>query len=252
MQPGSTGSRVQPGSTGSRRHSRAAGQGARRPPDVILPSARASVARRSRRRRQVALAGLGAVLCWLAVVIAGSAAAPQSLDGVVTFRPPVPAPLHVRDPFRSPPAPWAAGHRGVDLAADAGTPLLAPAAGVVTFAGEIAGRGVVVVTHPGGLRSSLEPAVATVPVGTAVAAGDPVATLAGTGSHCAPASCVHWGVRRGSVYLNPMGVLGAPGPIVLLSDGPLDSSAGPDEASQAAQPARGAVQTGAAMRHARR
>jgi len=173
--------------------------------------------RDDRRRRTAALAGLGAVLCWLVVVVTGSAAAPQSGGDEVVFRPPVPGPVTVVHAFLAPPEPWSAGHRGVDLAADAGDALVAPAAGVVTFAGEVAGRGVVTVTHPDGLRSSLEPVVATVAVGTVVAVGDPLGTLAPNGSHCAPASCLHWGVRRGTTYLDPMGVLGSPGPIVLLS-----------------------------------
>ncbi|MGY4646032.1 peptidoglycan DD-metalloendopeptidase family protein [Cellulomonas sp. URHB0016] len=167
------------------------------------------------------------MLGWVVAVVAGSAAAPQSADEVVTFRPPVAGPLRVTHPFLAPPEPWSAGHRGVDLASDVGTPLVSPAAGIVTFVGEVAGRGVVTVTHPGGLRSSLEPVVPTVAVGAAVAAGDTLGTLAGNGSHCAPASCVHWGVRRGTTYLDPLGTLGAPGPIVLLSERPPSGGAGP-------------------------
>jgi murein DD-endopeptidase MepM/ murein hydrolase activator NlpD len=172
----------------------------------------------------VALAGLVVVLGWLAVTVAGSAAAPQAADGAVTFRPPVPGPLHVLHPFVAPPQPWSAGHRGVDLAADAGAALVAPAGGVVTFAGEVVGRGVVTITHPGGLRSSLEPVVATVAVGDVVGAGDVVGSVGGTGSHCAAAACVHWGVRRGTTYLDPLGTLGSPGPVVLLQDARVDTS----------------------------
>ncbi|WP_425954492.1 peptidoglycan DD-metalloendopeptidase family protein [Xylanimonas sp. McL0601] len=124
--------------------------------------------------------------------------------------------------FDPPAHEWEAGHRGVDLRAPAGAVVVAPGAGVVTFAGKVAGKPVVVVTHSDGLRSSLEPVEATVAAGTAVREGDPVGTLtvapdSGANSgHCAPDDCVHWGVRRGEAYLDPLVLLGAATPIVLL------------------------------------
>ncbi|WP_239078645.1 peptidoglycan DD-metalloendopeptidase family protein [Cellulomonas marina] len=110
-------------------------------------------------------------------------------------------------PFVRPPQPWAAGHRGLDVRADPGTVVRAPATGTVGFAGVVAGRAVVVVRHDGGLRSTLEPVTATVPIGTVVEVGDEVGTVAGTvttagASHCAD-RCVHWGVREGDRYLDP-------------------------------------------------
>ncbi|MFD7309842.1 murein hydrolase activator EnvC family protein [Promicromonospora sp. NPDC059942] len=140
-------------------------------------------------------------------------------------------PAGVERLFDPPAEEWGAGHRGVDLAAAAGARVLSPGPGVVTFAGQVARRGVVVVTHPDGLRSSLEPVAASVPVGTAVAAGTAVGVVeagadepgAGatdpgtTQNHCAPRSCVHWGVRRGERYIDPLSLLDRP-PIVLLPD----------------------------------
>jgi len=99
---------------------------------------------------------------------------------------------------------------------------VAPEAGVVTFTGTVVDRGVVVVLHDGGLRTSLEPVDATVAEGTRVARGGVVGTVQGPGGtppgagHCLPASCVHWGVRRGEVYLDPLTLLGPREPIVLL------------------------------------
>ena len=46
------------------------------------------------------------------------------------------------------------GHWGLDLAADPGTPVRVIAAGVVTFAGDVAGRYTVTVYHGGGVRTS--------------------------------------------------------------------------------------------------
>ncbi|MFF2267597.1 M23 family metallopeptidase [Cellulosimicrobium cellulans] len=131
-----------------------------------------------------------------------------------------PETLGVLAPFDPPRQNWLPGHRGVDLAAAAGEPVLAPAAGVVTFTGPVAGRDVVVVTHDDGLRTSLEPVTGTVPRGTRVAEGHVVGTVQGSdggavASHCAVA-CVHWGVRRGERYVDPLALLGARPPIVLL------------------------------------
>lgn len=153
-----------------------------------------------------------------------SAVGPAGVEPVVAARDhwvrPVPGALV--HPFAPPPQDWLAGHRGVDLAATRGEPVTSPGAGVVTFAGSVGGKPLVVVTHDGGLRSTLEPVQASVPRGTAVPAGAVVGSLAaapGTADnpgHCAPADCLHWGVRRGERYLDPMVLLGLAGPIVLL------------------------------------
>ncbi|ROS28097.1 M23 family metallopeptidase [Cellulomonas sp. PhB150] len=136
---------------------------------------------------------------------------------------PVPGRADVLRRFERPPAPWAAGHRGVDLAAVVGGDVLAPGDGVVTFAGRVAGRPLVTVALAGGLRSSVEPVVPDVAAGDRVTAGDLVGSVAATGGHC-DRPCVHWGVRAGRadppVYLDPMALVGGSGPIVLLPDPP--------------------------------
>ncbi|MDQ6716626.1 MAG: M23 family metallopeptidase, partial [Actinomycetota bacterium] len=88
--------------------------------------------------------------------------------------------------FLPPEHPWSPGHRGVDLAAAAGQPVRAPTDGVVTFVGVVAGRGVLVLEHAGGLRSTFEPVDAVLPFGAVVRRGDPLATVAATAGHCAP------------------------------------------------------------------
>jgi len=120
-------------------------------------------------------------------------------------------------PFDPPEHRWSAGHRGVDLVADAGTSVLAPCDGVVTFVGPVAGRPVLTVLSREGLRSSVEPVEATVGVGDLVRAGDAVGVVvANPASHCAPTTCLHWGVRRGTIYIDPMSLLAGGGPVVLL------------------------------------
>ena len=127
-----------------------------------------------------------------------------------------PVPLAIVRGFDPPATDWGAGHRGVDLASGAGTHVLSPGDGVVTFAGRVAGRGIVVVRHATGLRSTLEPVTSSVATGDAVREGQSVGVLEQTGSHCAPQGCLHWGVRRGDKYIDPLDVLRGQGPIRLL------------------------------------
>lgn len=113
----------------------------------------------------------------------------------------------VVEPFDAPDSAWAAGHRGVDLLGSQGQPVRAIGAGVVSFAGVVAGRGVVSVRH-GALRSTYEPVTASLSVGTTVSAGQVIGLLQSVRSHCAPAACLHLGVRRGDTYLDPLSLLG--------------------------------------------
>jgi len=106
--------------------------------------------------------------------------------------------------FDPPPQRWAAGHRGVDLLARDGAVVRAAGAGSVTFAGPLAGRGVVVVTHGDGTRTTYEPVTATVTRGDRIGAGDALGRLTAAHSHCLPLACLHWGLRRGDIYLDPM------------------------------------------------
>lgn len=136
---------------------------------------------------------------------------------------PLPGRPAIVRPFDPPDAPWGRGHRGVDLAAPAGSPVLAAGPGVVTYAAVLAGRGVVTVTHLGGLRTTYEPVSATVRPGQPVSTGDVLGTLQAGHPGCPRPSCLHWGLRRGDTYLDPM-ILLATGPIRLL---PLTDPPGP-------------------------
>lgn len=126
-----------------------------------------------------------------------------------------PAPAVARE-FQPPPSRWAPGHRGVDLVASVGQQVLAPADGVVAFAGRVVDRGVLSITHATGLRTTYEPVDALVGPGAVVARGQPVARVAAAAGHCARATCLHWGARRGGVYLDPLSLLRTPEPPVLL------------------------------------
>ncbi|MFB9508432.1 peptidoglycan DD-metalloendopeptidase family protein [Streptomyces aurantiacus] len=121
--------------------------------------------------------------------------------------------------WEPPATAYGRGHRGVDLTAAPGTPVRTVAPGRVSFAGRVAGRGVVSVELTGTgdppLRTTYEPVRATVEKGAVVAAGETVGVLEPVGSHC-PASCLHWGLRRADTYLDPLSLL----PPWLLSRGP--------------------------------
>ncbi len=152
-------------------------------------------------------------------ILSPAVAGPVSLpDATAAYRAPVPGPVRLLQAFVAPPQPWSSGHRGIDLAVDEGGTVLAPAAGAVTVAGRVVDRGVVTIAHPDGRRSSLEPVSASVVVGQEVGAGDPVGTLADERSHCSPV-CLHWGVREGDDYVDPLALLPGGGPIVLLPEG---------------------------------
>lgn len=127
-----------------------------------------------------------------------------------------PQPSVVRG-FDPPSCTWCAGHRGVDLAGSPGETVRAALAGTVTYAGTLAGRGVVVVDH-GATRTTYEPVAASVRAGDVVAAGDPIGRLEVVGSHCFPAACLHWGLIRDAddVYLDPLTLVGGDQPVRLL------------------------------------
>lgn len=137
-------------------------------------------------------------------------------------------------PFEKPAQRWSTGHRGVDLAVpENDRRVYAPAAGKVVFSGTVVNRKVLVLAHPDGRRSTFEPMDEALPVGTTVAAGEVIGTVAITAGgtserpyrRCTTA-CLYWGVRQGGArgdgsgktaeYINPMSLLGSKEPSILL------------------------------------
>lgn len=138
-------------------------------------------------------------------------AAPPAEDRSWPVEGPAGAPPTVVRGWKPPPTPWAAGHRGVDLAASAGAVVRAAAPGQVSFTGTVAGRGVLTieVSRSGRppLRTSYEPVRPTVRKGQRVTAGQPVAVLQHDGPFHCREPCLHWGLRRGKTYLDPLSLL---------------------------------------------
>jgi murein DD-endopeptidase MepM/ murein hydrolase activator NlpD len=101
----------------------------------------------------------------------------------------------------------------------------------------IAGRGVVVVAH-GRLRSTYEPVSAAVADGDIVSGGQQIGVLASVGSHCPPEACLHVGVIRGSVYVDPLSLLPEPPirlkPLAATASAATPVTAGYDVAAAAA------------------
>lgn len=150
-----------------------------------------------------------------------SAPARHSLTGTVPragpFTWPLAPPHPVVRPFQAPDTPYGPGHRGVDLGGDVDEPVLAAADGVVVFAGQLAGRGVVSVDHANGLRTTYEPVSPAVTAGQRVTAGAVLGHLRPGHAGCTGAPvCLHWGVRRGEEYLDPLALVAAIARIRLL------------------------------------
>lgn len=134
------------------------------------------------------------------------------------WRWPLPPPHTVLSPFEAPEHRYGPGHRGIDIAVPAeGARVRAVEAGTVRFSGSVAGRGVVSVVHADGLISTYEPVDGQLEVGSGVEPGEVLGTLesGSAASHC-PGGCLHLGARRGGDYLDPLPLLGAHGPSVLL------------------------------------
>ena len=146
--------------------------------------------------------------------------------------------------FDPPERRWQAGHRGIDLAASPGAEVRATSAGRITFAGPLAGRGVVVVDH-GDVRTTYEPVTALRAVGDEVGAGEVIGRLeAGHDCGSVDTTCLHLGLRRGDAYLDPTLLLGAADPVRLL---PTDAVAGVRErVRERAEAAAAAVSGGPA------
>jgi Membrane proteins related to metalloendopeptidases len=143
-----------------------------------------------------------------------SSGTPVDHDTVPAWRWPVDPAWQVVRPFEAPATRYSAGHRGIDLAAARGSPVYAPADGVVRFAGRVVDRPVVTLEHADDLLSSMEPVAVELPVGTVVHAGEPIGAVA-SGGHC-DGSCLHLGVRLHGNYVSPLLYLGGVPRAVLL------------------------------------
>jgi len=131
---------------------------------------------------------------------------------------PVPFDLStVQDHYRAPLWQKGPGHRGIDLAIDSQSPIVAPFDGEVFFAGKVVDRQVISLISDTGLKASFEPVCAIHPKGSRVKIGQAIAVLCVPESdyemHCE--TCVHYSIRNEYGYLNPLLFYGMLRPAVL-------------------------------------
>jgi murein DD-endopeptidase MepM/ murein hydrolase activator NlpD len=156
-------------------------------------------------RRRVAAAALVVVLALVPVPPAPAATPPGGAVSVAAAAgrvPPLRLPVRgvVVRGFEAPAGPFGRGHRGIDVRAPVGTPVAAPAAGTVTFAGRVAGSAWVSVAVAPGVVVTVGPLLAA-----AVAAGDRVAALAPVGRLAAGhGDAVHLSLRVDGGYVDPL------------------------------------------------
>lgn len=150
----------------------------------------------------IVVLGAGSATC-AALARQPSGAAAATADA---WRWPLPEPHPVTRDFLAPASAYAGGHRGIDLAAEAHKPVLAPHDGVVSFAGRVVDRPVLSIMQSGDVIVTVEPVDAVVVVGERVRAGQVIGIVA-SGGHCPP-GCLHLGVRLHGSYVSPLQYLG--------------------------------------------
>ena len=199
--------------------------GSRRAPRSPVPRASRRTARGAP-RRLVAVAAALALCARLPATAPASALGAAGSPGAVAAPSAAPAadrraprsaytwptggPAAVLEGFDPPAVVWGSGHRGVDLALAAGSPVLAAGDGTVVFAGMVAGRPVVSIDHAGGIRTTYEPVEAVVGAGDAVGRGQVIGTLV-AGHRADGVDALHWGARTGpKTYVNPLRLLDPP------------------------------------------
>jgi hypothetical protein len=115
--------------------------------------------------------------------------------------------------YRDAGGPYAAGqHRGIDLAAPTGAPVVAAVGGLVRFAGPVGASGLTVSVRAAGGRldtSYLHLSTATVRAGQAVAPGERIGTVGTSGRGSTAMPHLHFGVRAAGTrrYLDPLDFL---------------------------------------------
>lgn len=159
--------------------------------------------------RRLSISALLALSLAIASLTFSPAAGAASGSATTHWVWPLSGQIHVLRRFEPPSGPYAPGHRGVDLSTTVGQQVHAAGSGVVTFTGSIGGTPMVTVTH-GALRTTYQPVAASVHVAELVVAGESIGAITIAPTHCGLLpSCLHWGLLRGSTYLDPLTLVGA-------------------------------------------
>ena len=168
-----------------------------------------------------------------AAVVCGGTAVASAAERPPVLIPPVDGPISRF--FEEPRTDFGPGHRGVDYAVASGTPVRAAAAGIVRFAGPVAGMLAVSIAHAGDVvttYSALEEVSVT--RGSVVGEGHWIGLAAL--SHPGGPQGLHFGVKLHDRYVDPLALLAPVDMDRALHLAPLVSSAGSESRSVAMSP----------------
>lgn len=142
------------------------------------------------------------IACLLSVLMLACSPATSHADRESRWQWPTGTPVPVVSSFAPPAQDWLPGRRGVTLAYPEGSPVYACAPGTVSFAGSIAGRGVVSIRHTDGARTLWS---TYLPINPSVSVGDQVDKGGVIGVVEDGSSTLHWGAKTGpKTYVNPL------------------------------------------------
>ncbi len=152
--------------------------------------------------RRASATRYGVVIVAILLTLFGVAVPAHAEPAFGTYRWPVRGP--VIQGFEPPESPYGSGHRGIDIAVPVETPILAPASGVVAFAGKIGSALYLSLDHPDGVRTTFSwLSSVAVRKGDRVVTGDVVAA-SGEGHAGSAVPHLHLGARYGGDYIDPV------------------------------------------------
>ncbi len=126
--------------------------------------------------------------------------------------------------FEAPAGPYGPGHRGIDIGAPFGSPVVAPQDGIVAFSGWVAGSLFLSIDHSDGIRTTYSwLSDVVVRKGDTVKKGETIArTGAGHPGEAAPH--LHFGARVGDVYIDPLLLLEQASVVGLIHLAPVEAA----------------------------
>ncbi len=164
--------------------------------------------------------GLASLAAVVLMVFGPMASSGAPLPGNPAWQMPLNPPIELINQYRQPNSDYSAGHRGVDYQVSLGQPVLAPADGVVYFAGMVVNRSVLSIMHGSAISTEFEPACPIVAAGESVLRSQVIAkvcdALPSYNQHCFAARCLHFAMKINGKYLSPLALIGRMNPSRLL------------------------------------
>jgi murein DD-endopeptidase MepM/ murein hydrolase activator NlpD len=126
--------------------------------------------------------------------------------------------------FEAPAGPYGPGHRGIDIGAPFGSPVVAPEDGVVAFSGWVAGSLFLSIDHSDGIRTTYSwLSGVMVRKSDSVKKGETIART-GAGHPGDSVPHLHFGARVGDVYIDPLLLLERASVVGLIHLAPLEAA----------------------------